>query len=55
MNVLETKKVEAAPFPCQFGIEELKAEVEESLLQHKRGQTKTQEEVFDEIENLLAE
>lgn len=41
--------------PCRFSAEELKAEVEKSVRQHKEGKTTTQEEVFEQIEKLLIE
>ncbi|MDL2256160.1 hypothetical protein LJC44_04700 [Parabacteroides sp. OttesenSCG-928-G06] len=49
----DNKKEETAP--CLFTADELKAEVEQSVWQHKNGQIKTQEELFSKIEKLLAE
>jgi len=41
------KKVKSPP--CQMTIEELKSEVKESILQYKRGETKTHEDFFNEL------
>lgn len=55
MTYFKRIKKSSTHIPCQFTNEELKAEVEKGILQHKNGQTKSQEEVFDYIEKLLAD
>lgn len=44
----KVKNVEPA-HPCQMTIEELKKEIEQSVLQYERGETKTHEEFFSEL------
>jgi hypothetical protein len=38
-------------FPCQMTTKELKAEVEQSIIQYERGESKTHEAFFNEIKS----
>ncbi len=41
--------------PCQYTLEELKSRVEESVEQYEKGESFSQEEVFNEINKTLNE